>query len=115
MKEIVIAEIGYIKTFNDDNGFIVFAGKDFDTGKNLLVKGTSFDLNEGDIVECNGKWINHPKFGQQFDAEEIFLYTPKEGKKVLQYLQSGYIKGIGKATAERIFDIFGEKSIDIRQ
>lgn len=113
MKEIVIAEIGYIKTFNDDNGFIVFAGKDFDTGKNLLVKGTSFDLNEGDIVECNGKWINHPKFGQQFDAEEIFLYTPKEGKKVLQYLQSGYIKGIGKTTAERIFDIFGENSIEI--
>lgn len=113
MTEKLIATIEYVKMFNDDNGFIIFAGKDFDTDKEVLVKGTSFDLNEGDIVECNGRWITHPKFGLQFDAKEIYLYTPKEGTKVLQYLKSGYIKGIGKATAERIFEIFGAESIEV--
>lgn len=113
MNEKIVVTIEHIRMFNEENGFIIFGGSDFDTGKNILVKGNSFDLNEDDIVECLGKWINHPKFGLQFDAKEIYIYTPKEADKVLKYLMSGHIKGIGKKTAQNIFDKFGEKSIDI--
>lgn len=113
MNEKIVVTIEHVIMFNDENGFIIFSGTDFDTGKQVSVKGNTFDLNEDDIVECDGKWVTHPKFGLQFDAKEIYIYTPKEADKVLQYLMSGHIKGIGKKTAQNIYDAFGEKSIDI--
>lgn len=113
MNEKVVATIEHVIMFNEENGFMIFKGSDFETGKQVLVKGNSFDLNEDDIVECNGKWITHPTYGLQFDAKEIFIYTPKEADKVLKYLMSGHIKGIGAKTAQNIFDEFGENSINI--
>ena len=109
----LIVTISYIRIFNEDNGFVVFNGTDFETGKNTNVKGNSFSLNEGDILECEGKWFNDPKWGMQFDAKTIQLYTPTTPQTVLSYLESGYIRGIRKKTAANIFEMFGEKSIEI--
>jgi exodeoxyribonuclease V alpha subunit len=109
----LIVTINYIRTFNEDNGFVVFNGTDFETGKPTNVKGNSFSLNEGDILECEGRWLNDPKWGMQFDAKTIQLYTPTTPQTVLSYLESGYIRGIRKKTAANIFAMFGEKSIEI--
>lgn len=113
MESKIIVTVESIRFYNNENAFIIFGGTDFKTGKEVLVKGNSFELNEDDIVECKGKWITDPKFGKQFSADDIYLYTPNEGAEILQYLRSGYIKGIGVKTADRIYELFGDKSIEI--
>lgn len=109
----IIINVDIIRTFNDENGFIIFTGRDFESNKEFVVKGYSFDVNIDDLVECKGKWITHPKYGNQFDAKEIYMYTPKDSENVLKYLKSGYIKGIKNKIAENIFAAFGENSINI--
>lgn len=111
--EKVTVRIDTIRLFNNDNGFIIFMGKDFDTGKSVSVKGTSFELNEDDIVDCEGKWVTNPIYGPQFVAENIYMYTPTEGDKILSYLKSGYIRGIREKTAINIYEVFGDKSIEV--
>lgn len=108
-----IVNIDRIIMFNDENGFIVFKGREFNTDNEIIVKGYAFDLNEDDLVECNGKWVKHFKFGTQLEASEIFMYTPKTSESILIYLKKGYISGIGEKTAERIYELFGDNSIEI--
>ncbi len=63
--------------------------------------------------ELNGHWIKHPKHGLQFEVEgyeEVISHT-KEG--IIGYLASGQIKGIGPRIAEKIYDAFGQDTLDI--
>ena len=110
-----IMEVDYVKIYNEENGFIIFNGRDINdkNGKYLSVKGTTFNIDTGDIVECIGVETIHPKFGVQFTAEEINLYTPTDTNSILNYLQTGYIRGISKKTAENIVNLFGDKTINI--
>ena len=51
-----------------------------------------------------GKWSKSQKHGIQFDVEryEEVIMPTREG--IIAYLASGQIRGIGKKTAERIYD-----------
>ena len=109
----VVVTIETIRVQNDDSGFIIFLGSDFDSGKEVSVKGFGHRLSIDDLVECDGYWKEHPDYGPQFEARKITLYTPNTSDRVLKYLESGYIKGIRKATAKKIFDMFGEESLNI--
>lgn len=112
MDSLVVTVEG-IKFQNEQNGFIIFYGLDFNTGKYVNVKGYGYNIVEDDLLECKGYWKATNEYGSQFDAKEIGIYTPTTGDKILKYLESGYIRGIGKATANRIFDMFGDKSLEI--
>lgn len=60
-----------------------------------------------------GRWTKSAKHGLQFEVgryEEVITPT-KEG--IVTYLSSGQIKGIGKRTAEKIFDTFGMDTLEI--
>jgi len=109
----LVINIESIRMQNESNGFVIFMGSDFNTGEDFGVKGYGYNLSEGDIVECKGIWKMHPKFGKQFDAKEISLYTPTTEEEVLKYLESGYIRGIRKPTARKIFNMFGKDSLKI--
>lgn len=106
--------VEHVRIYNEENGFIIFLGKDLNTNEEMAVKGTTFNINEGDIVECIGD-ISFNKIYKsvQFDAKEIRLYTPKDTETILKYLETGYINGISKAIAKKIVDKFGDKTIDI--
>lgn len=60
----------------------------------------------------HGKWHTHPKYGKQFKAESFAGDAPITRRGVIAFL-STECDHIGQATATRIWDKFGEKSITI--
>lgn len=70
-------------------------------------------LNEGTHVVIRGNYISHKKFGLQFQAESFSEVLPSSKEGILNYLGSGYIKGVGAKSAERLVEAFGEKTLEI--
>lgn len=96
---------------NDENGYTVFALDTIDS--DIVCVGTVPFLNEGDRLDLTGELTYHDKYGEQFNIESMSLSKPKNREAVIGYLSSSDIKGIGKKTAERIYDLFGDKALDI--
>ena len=78
-------------------------------------KAVGYCLPTSDKVKYNleGKWSKTQKHGIQFEVEryEEVITPTKEG--IIAYLASGQIRGIGKKTAERIYDTFGQETLQV--
>ncbi|MCG0314211.1 MAG: ATP-dependent RecD-like DNA helicase, partial [Calditerricola sp.] len=60
-----------------------------------------------------GEWVDHPKFGRQYHARRFEKAVPKTRAGLIKYLSSGLFPGVGKKTAEKIVDRFGEQALTI--
>lgn len=94
------------------NGFCVYICQTADQKKATV---TGYYLPDKKDVQYifHGKKIRDPKYGEQFQAssfEEIIEQT-QEG--IIAWLSSGILKGVGKKTAQRIYECFGQDSLDI--
>ena len=67
----------------------------------------------GQLLEIEGEWVKHPKFGQQFKATTYKTVAPTEISGIEKFLASGEINGIGPAMAKKIVAEFGEKTLEI--
>lgn len=75
--------------------------------------GYCLPITEKARFRLNGHWVRHPKHGLQFEVEsyeEVISHT-KEG--IIGYLASGQIKGVGRKIAEKIYDSFGQDTLEI--
>ena len=88
-----------------------------DTAGNAITQikavGYCLPTTEKMKYQMRGHWTKNPKHGIQYEVEgyeEVILPT-KEG--ILAYLTSGQIKGVGPKTAERIYEAFGENTLQI--
>ena len=106
--EGIIEEIIYR---NDDNGYTVFDVCVEDSIFTLV--GIVPDINEGEKVKANGKWITHDDYGEQFKVENLEIMPPDDLESIRRYLASGFIKGIGPATADKIVEFFGIDTLDV--
>ncbi len=88
-----------------------------DLAGNILtqIKAVGYCLPTAENLRYNmqGRWNTNTKHGVQFEVESYdeVLVPTKEG--VIGYLASGQIKGIGQKTAEKIYDLFGIKALDV--
>ena len=88
-----------------------------DAAGNVLdsFKAVGYCLPTSDKVKyrLEGKWSKSQKHGIQFDVEryEEVITPTREG--IIAYLASGQIRGIGKKTAERIYDTFGQQTLQV--
>lgn len=99
---------------NEENGYSIL---DFaiDTNEIVTVVGTLPYICEGDQLTVYGKWVNNPKYGAQFKAEQYEKIMPADAAAILKYLASGAIKGIGPKTAQRIVERFGDDTFEIME
>ena len=67
----------------------------------------------GENVHVEGGWIEHPRFGRQFDAVALQVVQPTSIAGIQRFLASGAVKGIGPGFASKIVDMFGTKTLDI--
>ena len=67
----------------------------------------------GDQLKISGYYTKHPKYGEQFVVKDCERFQPQTTGAILNYLSSRSIKGIGPLTAQRIVDIFQDKTFDI--
>ncbi len=97
---------------NEENGYTV---ADFGTDDDDLVTVTGIMpyIGEGDSLILYGEWKHNPKYGRQFSVSEYEKYMPANASAILRYLSSGAIKGIGKKTAAKIVEEFGDETLEV--
>ncbi|MDU4890612.1 MAG: ATP-dependent RecD-like DNA helicase [Clostridium sp.] len=96
---------------NEENGYTICRIK---SEKEIVtVVGSIPYINEGQEYKIDGEWTVHPKFGKQFKLETICEIIPTTTSGIEKYLASGVIEGIGKVTAKKIVDFFGEETLKI--
>jgi exodeoxyribonuclease V alpha subunit len=61
----------------------------------------------GQLLEIEGEWVKHPKFGQQFKATTYKTVAPTEISGIEKFLASG------AAMAKKIVAEFGEKTLEV--
>lgn len=97
---------------NDENGYAVLKLITDDGGEVIAVGCVPF-AGIGEYIEASGVWVTHSSYGEQFKISSFQRTLPTSAELILLYLASGTIKGIGKKTAEKIVDTFGDDSLYI--
>ena len=103
--------VSNIRYRNDESGYSVMTLVTSDS--DITIVGTMPFFNEGDRIEVIGDLIYHDKYGEQLNIKNVRLKKPSDRESIIKYLSSGNIRGIGKKTAERIYNVFGKDSLDI--
>jgi exodeoxyribonuclease V alpha subunit len=98
---------------SDDTAFCVCKIKVKGERDLTTIVGNMANPVPGEFVEIQGKWITHPKFGNQLHVQHYKTLTPATAFGIQKYLGSGLIKGIGPVMAKRIVGRFGIKSLEV--
>ena len=98
---------------NPENGYTIARLVVEGQRERIAIVGTLASIQEGESVEVEGVWTNHPKYGKQFKVEHYKAVYPSTLEGIQKYLGSGLIKGIGPRSAKRIVEHFGEETLDI--
>ena len=99
---------------NEENGYVVAKISSNSHEENLLtIVGNMASVNVGENYELKGEWINNQKYGRQFSFKDYVLILPTSLLGLKRYLSSGLIKGVGPATAERIVNHFGNRTLEV--
>lgn len=98
---------------NEQNGYIVL---ELDAGgSSVTVVGELGSIDEGERLLVTGRYVSHPKYGDQFRAEVCERKMPATENAIRKYLSSGAIKGIGPTMANRLVDEFGEGTLEVME
>lgn len=79
----------------------------------IIVTGPFFEYERHQKYILSGKYIDHPRYGFQFSMLTIEKYLPSQKEEILSFLKSKAFKGIGKKTAEKIYEYFGNDTLNI--
>lgn len=82
------------------------------TEPDIVVTGTFGDIKEDETYTFTGHVVDHPKYGQQFQADNYHVDRPTNKTGLINYLSSDKFPGIGPKTAEKIIDKLGVDAID---
>lgn len=113
MRVNLAGQIERITYTNPENGYTIAQLKVRGERRKVTVVGNLIDPVPGEIMELQGRWKIHPKYGEQFEVEEYRTTVPATVYGIKKYLGSGLIKGIGPVMAGRIVSRFGKKTLDI--
>lgn len=111
--ETIRGFVDHIIFQNADNGYTVLelTGED---GDNILV-GMMKGITQGETIQAEGDFIEHPVYGSQFKVISFKTVMPKDAASMERYLGSGAIKGVGAALAARIVKRFGADTFRIME
>ena len=98
---------------NTDNHYTVCRINTGSAGEGVTVVGHMPGVAEGETLHLQGKWVTHPKYGDQFQVQTYEVILPATSEGIRKYLGSGIVKGIGRSMAGRIVDYFEESTLDI--
>src|SRR4051794_2332306 len=92
-----------ITYYNEENGYSVIkikADKRYPTaeardGGLITVVGSMPEIGVGESVQFGGDWVDDPRYGKQFRAEQVTPIMPTTESGIVNYLSSGIVKGIG--------------------
>lgn len=79
----------------------------------IVIVGIFPGIQEGERLQVFGDWINHKRFGKQFQVSNYHPLSPNTLDGVIHYLGSGIVEGIGKKLAGRIVEKFGLDTLQV--
>ena len=107
--------------FQSSTGYVVGLFKVKETSENIpkayinttiTFTGYFHELNDIDTYIFYGKFIEHEKYGKQFQVESYDRCKPEEKDSIVEFLTSGLFKGIGEAKATKIVNILGKNTLN---
>ncbi len=105
---------GYVEHIifqNSENGYTVF--NLITDEKEITCVGACKGLTQGENIEAEGEYVEHPVYGSQFKIGAYQTIAPKDSASMERYLGSGAVKGVGPALAARIVKKFGDDTFRI--
>ncbi|MCS1350255.1 ATP-dependent RecD-like DNA helicase [Mechercharimyces sp. CAU 1602] len=110
---MLIREIFY----NEENGFGVFMMQVKESSealdkKEVTIVGHFMRPHPDELLLCHGKWIEHPRFGRQFEVVHLQKEMPSGQQAIVKYLSSDMFHGVGLKTAEKIVHHLGENALE---
>lgn len=113
----VLFEVKRIMHHNADTGFTVAKVKFKEyhsdivppTSESIII-GHFMSIFEEDEFEAEGVWTNHETYNFRFELDWAKRVVPQTRKGIQEFIQR-FVKGIGKATAMRIVDHFGDDTL----
>ncbi len=115
-KQILVDLSGQIERItysNEENGYTIAKVRVQGSRDLVTVVGNLMAPIPGEILQMQGTWMHHPKYGEQFKVVGYKTKVPATVYGIRKYLGSGLIKGIGPVMAERIVERFGEQTLNI--
>ncbi len=97
--------------YNENNGYIVLELSTSDDY--ITVAGELGKIDEGEELLITGKFVNHNKYGRQFNAQVCERRLPETATSIYKYLAAGAIKGIGPTMAKKLVEQFGSDTLNI--
>ncbi|MDP6452678.1 MAG: ATP-dependent RecD-like DNA helicase [SAR202 cluster bacterium] len=79
----------------------------------VTVVGSLPGVQPGERLDMEGRWVNHPKYGLQFQVVRYTSLLPASSNAIKRYLSSRFVKGIGPVMAGRLVDLFGEDTLEV--
>lgn len=95
---------------NQETGYAVLSCTTDDDYITLV--GDLASTVKGCVLEAQGEWKTHPKYGRQFVVSSWSESAPQDLTSIRLYI-SDYASGIGSTYAARIVDHFGSDSIEV--
>lgn len=100
-------------TFRNESDLYTVARVQTRDGQAVTVVGAFPTLSVGEEMRFWGKWDVHPVYGRQLKVARHQSLTPVTLAGIERYLASGFIKGVGQATAKKLVSRFGEKTLEV--
>jgi exodeoxyribonuclease V alpha subunit len=98
---------------NPENGWTVARVRLEDGEQPATVVGRLLGVGPGQRLRVSGRWVVDRKYGRQFGIDSYQTMTPESLPGLEKYLGSGLLPGVGKVTAARIVERFGEETLRI--
>jgi exodeoxyribonuclease V alpha subunit len=105
----IVARILYT---NEENGWAVVRLRS-DDAASFTATGPLLGVREGDELRLSGRWIDHARFGEQFEADSYVQVAPSTLEGLRRFLGSGRIRGLGPKMAARVVEIFGLETLEV--
>ncbi|MBI2922505.1 MAG: ATP-dependent RecD-like DNA helicase [Planctomycetes bacterium] len=102
-----------ISFVNAENGWSVVRLSVADADGLVTAVGPLAGVREGESLRLKGQWVEDRKWGRQFKVASYTPMLPSTEFGIERYLSSGVIKGVGRATAEKIVKQFGTRTLDV--
>ncbi|MCX6997310.1 MAG: ATP-dependent RecD-like DNA helicase [Kiritimatiellaeota bacterium] len=105
--------VEHVTFHSAETGFAVLRVKIKGWREPAALVGTTPQVNAGEWLDADGRWVTDADHGRQFKAENIRLTHPDSLEGIEKYLGSGLIKNIGPVYARKLVAKFGKDVFDI--
>jgi len=103
-----------IYTSGEADGYTVFLLADPSSASEITAAGPSTtELRPGQEVEGEGRIVQHQRYGRQIRVEWAAPRVPDDPAGFRQFLYAGVLPWVGRHTADRLIEHFGDGLADI--